>query len=134
MRRFRISPYGSIILAAMTIAPAGGLSGASFAQGPSSSEKALVCMVRKGSDGKPLAIILPALAEKAMRDKGFVPEDCVANFDTPASREDYRNLVCHMAANYRADQILVFERRYGERPGVLCGMAEVAVGQWQLRD
>jgi hypothetical protein len=39
-----------------------------------------------------------------------------------------------MASTYRADQIAVFERTYGERPGVLCGMAEVAVSQWQLRD
>ena len=106
----------------------------SIANAASSGEDAPSCLTKMGDDGKPLSILVPGLSEKAMRDKGFVPEPCSEKFSTLAARENYRDAVCHMASTYREDQIAVFERKYGERPGVLCGMAEVAVSQWTLRD
>lgn len=92
-----------------------------------------VCMARTGSDGKPLAIIAPKVAEGAMAAKGFERQPCSANFSTPALREAYRDGVCHMASTWREGQLNAFEKTYGERPGVLCGMAEVAISQWQFR-
>ncbi|MDP2129913.1 MAG: hypothetical protein U0975_08370 [Erythrobacter sp.] len=123
-----------MMLAAVAAALPWGFAGALVAQGQGSGDGVPICLKREGDDGKPLAIIVPALAEKAMSDKGFVPEPCTAAFATSSLRENYRDAVCHMASTYRRDQIAVFERKYGERPGVLCGMAEVAVSQWQLRD
>ena len=130
-RLFRNSPV--IIFAAVVLWSAG-LADAAGAQGWESNTGQPVCLFREGTDGKPFSIIIPAAGEKAMRDKGFVPEPCTVNFASPVLREGYRDAVCHMASTYRADQIALFERKYGERPGVLCGMAEVAGSQWQLRD
>lgn len=110
-----------------------GLSNPLAAQSATGSAEDAVCLVKLGDDKHQLAIIVPSAAEKAMSDKGFVREPCSSTFATPAAREGYRDAVCHMAATYREDQIVVFERKHGERPGVLCGMAEVAVSQWQLR-
>lgn len=134
MRTFRLSPRAPVVLAAALIALPAGLSAASAAQGSDSGDAAPVCLLREGTDGKPLLIIVPAAAKKGMSDKGFVQEPCSQNFATLVAREGYRDAVCHMASTYREDQIAVFERRYGERPGVLCGMAEVAISEWNLRD
>ena len=123
----------SVIAATMIVLSPGRLT-ASAAQGAGEVSANPVCLVRVGADGKPLAIIVPAVSERAMIDKGFEPQSCEVSFATIPARETYRDVVCHMASSYREDQISVFERRYGERPGVLCGMAQVAVSEWRLND
>ncbi len=131
-----MKPFLSGKVAALSLVAvfAGQSVASSMANAADSSEAPPSCLTKMGDDGKPLSILVPGLSEKAMRDKGFVPEPCSEKFSTLAARENYRDAVCHMASTYREDQIAVFERKYGERPGVLCGMAEVAVSQWTLRD
>lgn len=133
MVKFEKSLIGSRCLATCAVLLGAGWSSTSVANEAASSDLSPVCLVRPGVDGKPLAIIVPAESEKAMRDKGFTQESCDVNFATLAARESFRDAICHTASTYRADQIAAFERAYGERPGVLCGMAEVAVSQWRLR-
>lgn len=92
-----------------------------------------VCMVRAGSDGSSIDIIVPLRSAPAMRAKGYERQPCRQSFETAAQRDAYRDGVCHMASTYREEQLVAFEKLYGERPGVLCGMAEVVIAQWQFR-
>lgn len=97
------------------------------------SQAAPVCMARVSSDGSKLSILLPASDQQAMSAKGFEPEPCNVAFSTSEEREGYRDAVCAMTANWREELQLHFERMRGERPAVLCGMAEVAVSRWNRR-
>lgn len=92
-----------------------------------------VCFVREASDNVGLSIVVPSQSASAMRAKGFKREPCRKNFANAAARNAYRDEVCHMASTYREEQLVSFENLYGERPGVLCGMAEVAISQWRVR-
>ena len=92
------------------------------------------CFVRAGSNGKAISVIVPRQSAAAMRAKEFTREPCRTSFATLAQRETYRDSVCHFASTYRPEQIAVFEELYGERPGVLCGLAQAAISQWKFRE
>lgn len=91
------------------------------------------CFEKAGANGNVISVIAPKQAASAMRAKDFTRAPCRKSFETAALREAYRDGVCHMAATYRPDQIANFEELYGERPEVLCGLAEVAISQWRFR-
>lgn len=89
-----------------------------------------VCMARTTGDGREFSIIVPATDAGAMRAKGFEPAPCAEEFGSQARREAWRDSICEIASAWREDLQEHFERERGERPAVLCGMAEVIVGQW----
>lgn len=85
-----------------------------------------VCMARGD-----LSVILPARDVAALAAKGFTIEPCSKAFATEQSVEKWRDEVCLMAATLNSDVQDTIEQRAGERPAVLCGMAEEVVGAWQ---
>lgn len=90
-----------------------------------------ICMVRSSSDGAKLYILLPSSDAAAMKAKGFVVAPCEESFKSQADRETFRDNICEIASTWREDLQGHFERERGERPAVLCGMAEMVVGQWK---
>lgn len=92
-----------------------------------------ICMVRTAQDGETLNIITPVRSAGGLRDKGFTREACITAFETVDQRKAYRDWICHAASTFRRDQSSVFEERYGESPAALCGMAEIAISQWNFR-
>ena len=87
-------------------------------------------MVRADDGQNELTILLPELYASSMSAKGFVLVDCAARFASIADRQRYRDSVCEIASSWREELQQYFERQRGERPAVLCGMAEEVVGQW----
>ena len=90
-----------------------------------------ICMIGTSPYGNRFAIIVPATDTGHMRAKGFEPGQCEDAFASQAEREAFRDSICWIASSWREDLQQHFERERGERPAVLCGMAEIAVGQWE---
>lgn len=88
-------------------------------------------MVRSSSDGAKLSILLPGSDAATLKAKGFTTAPCDAIFKSQADRETFRDAICEIASTWREDLQSHFERERGERPAVLCGMAEMVVGQWK---
>ena len=89
-----------------------------------------VCMSRVIRDEDRFWIIVPAKDARTMMVKGFVPGHCRMAFGSQEQREAWRDQICHIASTWREDLQDHFEKTRGERPAVLCGMAELAIGQW----
>lgn len=90
-----------------------------------------VCMARAAEDGSRLVVILPATDVAAMEDRGFVLLPCGDAFASQAARERWRDNICTITATQPESVQNLLEAHLGERPGVLCGMAEIAVGPWR---
>lgn len=95
------------------------------------SNAAPVCMVRMISETEEFPIILPAADVDAMKAKGFEPKPCDADFGTAQQREAWKETICEMASIRTEGVHESFEAKWGERPNVLCGMAEQASSQWK---
>jgi hypothetical protein len=89
-----------------------------------------VCMSRVIRDDNRFWIIVPSKDVRTMVAKGFVPGPCRMAFGSQEQREAWRDQICHIASSWREDLQDHFEKTRGERPAVLCGMAELAVSQW----
>lgn len=90
-----------------------------------------VCLERAVEGGSPLVILVPATDAKGMRAKGFTNRPCRGVMASRAQREEWRDQICELAAlplEYMQEQ---YEAAFGERPQVLCGMAERATSRWQ---
>lgn len=96
-----------------------------------SSGVAPVCLLREVSSERSYPVIVPAKDVEGMRAKGFMPQPCDEHFGSPQLRTSWRDKVCEWAAIQAPEFHDQFEFKWGERPSVLCGMAEVAVGQWR---
>ena len=90
-----------------------------------------ICMIRSSSDGAKLSILLPGSDAATLKAKGFTTVPCAESFKSQADRETFRDTICEIASTWREDLQSHFERERGERPAVLCGMAEMVVGQWK---
>jgi hypothetical protein len=116
----------TILLGAL---PASSLGGPALAQ--AASRPPLDCLVREGLPGNdPLHIVAPASDAAALKAKGFAAADCG---DAAFSRDRQialRDRMCRIAADEPEGIQLQFERILGERPAVLCGVAEAALGAW----
>lgn len=91
------------------------------------------CLVRGIGDGAQrtsLAVIVPQAQSLGLIKKGFVAAACETAFATARSAEDWRNRICSMASNPNEAVQNQLEAQLGERPNVLCGMAEQVVGMW----
>ncbi len=98
--------------------------------GTSTSNTAPVCMVRASASGDELVIVLPTKDVGSMEAKGFSLVPCNQKFGSQARLEAYRDSICTISSNLTEEQQQKFEQARGERPAVLCGMAEVTIGQW----
>lgn len=98
------------------------------------SKPPLVCLVREGLPGNdPLHIVAPASDAAALKAKGFVASDC-GNAAFSRDRQILlRDRMCRIAADEPEGIQLQFEHMLGERPAVLCGVAEAALGAWDSR-
>lgn len=88
-----------------------------------------VCMLKDGA-ADAVKVILPKAAEETMAAKGFVSFDCDRGDFSQAERLSYRDSVCRIAAQETETVQKQFEQVLGERPAVLCGMAELILGAW----
>lgn len=93
-----------------------------------------VCMINEHR-GSTLTIIVPQRDAKGMRGKGFKRIPCPSGKRLADSAEllEWRDKICTAAANGSQVFQKQFEGRYGERPAVLCGMAEQVSGQWKRK-
>lgn len=90
-----------------------------------------VCMARVLKDGTRLTIVAPDTQLKTLLKYGFVVELCAARFAESGSQEmSFRDEMCEITASQPERVQELVEERYGLRPSVLCGMAELALGQW----
>jgi hypothetical protein len=85
--------------------------------------------------GQSFLILTVARAVPNLETKGFARVDCAAtDFAQADARKSWRSRICHQASEGgRSDQDRL-EQTYGERPAVLCAMAEAVEGQWNGRD
>lgn len=97
----------------------------------SNPDYAPVCMTREeGAPEGARSILVPAINVEAMKAKGFVIDDCTRRFRSVAQRRAWRNRICKYAAEQSEVMQRQYEAQFGERPAVLCGMAEMIIGQW----
>lgn len=101
------------------------------AQTPLGGDSAPVCMTKGGADTSSLNIVLPDSDSKAMRALGFEEVPCGKAFGSPQEIIEWRDRACAMAANSDERLQELIESKFGARPAVFCGMAELAVGQWR---
>lgn len=97
------------------------------------SNAAAQCM-RRPVDGAPnttVEVLVPAAQIKGMRAKGFKVSRCGANLSSLEAHRKWRDEICTIVATSNDDVQDALEKRLGERPNVLCGMAERALGRWQ---
>lgn len=92
-----------------------------------------VCMARASTDGSRLSIILPAANATVMQAKGFAPLLCHDVFASQADIAAYRDGICGIASSWREELQDHFENVHGERPAVLCALAEAASGRWKRK-
>lgn len=78
-----------------------------------------------------LSIIVRLESVAAMEAKGFSQLECAEAFGSRKEALVFRDWVCSSASipNERAQGR--YEQYLGERPAVLCGMAELVLGQWE---
>lgn len=97
----------------------------------SNPDYAPVCMTREeGASESARSILVPAINVPAMRAKGFINDDCARRFRSITQRRAWRDNICKYAAEQSEVLQKQYEAQFGERPAVLCGMAELVVGQW----
>ncbi|MBD3813676.1 MAG: hypothetical protein IE917_15830 [Betaproteobacteria bacterium] len=88
--------------------------------------------VSQAERGQPFRIVVAAKDAAALTERGFVLTDCtIANLATAQSRNGWRDYVCELSAFGNEAVQRQFEAALGERPAVLCGSAELAIGAWQ---
>jgi hypothetical protein len=106
------------------------------AQTATSLTSSYACMERpsRGSGEQPTRIVAPRASVELMEGKGFTEFDCDRGGFPMNQRFAFQSRVCRMAAEHPEGMQQQFEKILGERPAVLCGMAEVALGQWDVRE
>ncbi|MCB0072196.1 MAG: hypothetical protein KDE20_12090 [Caldilineaceae bacterium] len=100
-----------------------------------------VCMLRPFGDvpqvpvarrGQPFRILTIERAASGLEAKGFTRVDCtVADLVLAGKRAGWRDEICELASKGNEAVQNQLERAYGERPAVLCAMAEAVAGQWE---
>lgn len=91
-----------------------------------------ICLVNANSQSDAV-IVVSAADVPALEAKGFEVVNCANSFGSETSLQSYRDAICTIASiPDKATQDL-YEEQFGERPAVLCGMAERALGQWKRK-
>ena len=92
-----------------------------------------ICMSRGDGDGA-LSIIVPNKSDaRNMWTKGFKRTPCKRAFGSGQARRKWRDEICDFSARSSEPILRQFERIHGENPAVLCGMAELALGERSRR-
>lgn len=103
--------------------------GIAYAQSPAAGVAAR-CMALPQEGGRQYPIIVAANQIGDLRNKGFRPIPCEEGFPNRASFELYRDRICYLNSILDEDMQEKFALAQGERPAVLCEMAEGYVGRW----
>ena len=91
-----------------------------------------VAQVRAENRGKKFPMVVAASDVPALEGAGFEQVDCnVSDLASEPRRTAWRDQVCEMAAYGNEAVQNQLARALGEQPAVLCGSAELALGQWQ---
>lgn len=77
------------------------------------------------------AILVPASDTSAMLEKGFAEVPCDDVFASGDEQRAWRDMICTMTATQSEGVQDQIELLLGERPAVLCGMAERVLRPWQ---
>ncbi|WP_379548284.1 hypothetical protein ACFCW2_03735 [Qipengyuania sp. DSG2-2] len=98
-----------------------------------SNPSAAICMSRAVPEelegiASEVPVVVPARDVGGMVAKGFRVSGCKKFFASTEAQIAWRDEVCAIAALNYTGQAESFERRVGERPSVLCGLAQVALG------
>ena len=87
--------------------------------------------VRAENKGKKFPMVVAARDVPALQGAGFEIVECkTSDLASEPKRTAWRDQVCEMAAYGNEAVQNQLERALGARPAVLCGSAELAVGQW----
>lgn len=100
------------------------------------SARSYSCMARgpNTDGGRITMIVVPSPAVETMSAKGFTEFDCNREGFTLAQQVKFRDEICLIAAEQPEGMQTQLERVMGERPAVLCAMAEIVVGQWNAME
>lgn len=88
------------------------------------------CMVKTFENGAEFPIVLPASNVDAMEAKGFEVAPCGKSFRGRPSIENWRDEICRIASLQSEGMQDQYEEKWGERPAVLCAMAELTSSRW----
>ena len=88
-------------------------------------------MVKQISEMSQMPIVASAEDVDALEAKGFDVESCDRAFEDLQKVERWRDYVCQIASVPNEKVQLKFEEKWGERPAVLCAMAELASSPWK---
>ncbi|MCK0127532.1 hypothetical protein [Erythrobacter sp. F6033] len=88
------------------------------------------CLAREAADGRKVAVIAPVQSAPTLIAKGFAVESCERNFAGVGQRRKWRDEICELASEPDAHFQAQAEKIMGERPAVLCAMAEIVSSPW----
>lgn len=81
---------------------------------------------------QPIHVLATAADAEALQKKGFTTTDCAAvDLASTTSRSDWRDQICTLASQGNQAVQNQLEAMLGERPAVLCAMAEQTAGEWR---
>lgn len=130
-----------LALAAGAIVPARALGQDTADAAATAAATTPVCMARPFRDvpqvraerrGQPFHIVTVERAVPGLEAKGFARVDCTAaDLARGERRSGWRDEICKLASEGNEAVQNQLERAYGEKPAVLCAMAEAVAGQWE---
>lgn len=141
--RFAISLHNLPLLAfaAGAIVPVPALAQDTADTGAKAATTTPVCMTRPFRDfaqvraerrGQPFHIVTVERAVPGLEAKGFARVDCAAaDLARSERRSGWRDEICKLASEGNEAVQNQLERVYGEKPAVLCAMAETVAGRWE---
>lgn len=128
----KLGTIGIVIVASL-----GGTSVPAVAQGQRLVEgQDYVCMARTRDDAgeRTTRIVVLTPSVQLMRSRGFAEFGCVQGGFPPAQQIEFRDEICEITADQPEGMQQQLEAVFGERPAVLCAMAEIVVGEWDARE
>ena len=90
-----------------------------------------VCLVRPSINESvaPSRVIAPKASQESLEKKGFVEFTCGRAGFTRQEQLRFQDFVCRIAVEETEGTQRQFEYIFGERPAILCAMAELALGE-----
>lgn len=123
-----LTSFGFFLIAASILSPLPKQTAAYAQEGNNAAPK---CMSRTLTSGETFRVFLPASDIGSMQARGFELENCNVHFSTQEQRENWRDRICQLASLPNKEFHDQYEQEMGQRPNVLCGMAELATTRWQ---
>ena len=91
-----------------------------------------VPQVRAEQRGQPFQVVTVERAVQTLEARGFVRVDCAtADLARADRRASWRDEICKLASTGNEAAQRQLARAYGEKPAVLCAMAEQVAGPWE---